>query len=122
MLFVFHGRIREAVQLLSQHEQSETKPFAIIIHLLNKMPVFTVSHASFMYHNMCAEITLKHYCWFQTFSGQSLSEFDTRWRHWQDDCDEVLQQGEFASHAELNDICRVRPKCLQLEANFCLVS
>ena len=46
-LFVFHGRMREAIQLLMQHNRNETKPFAIIIHLLNKMPVFNVTSSTF---------------------------------------------------------------------------
>ena len=40
--------------------------------------------------------------------GQSVAEFDVKWRHWQDECVQRIEQGEFSSYPQLHIICRVR--------------
>ena len=42
-MFVLHGRLHDAVQLLMQHEDSKSQAFKLIMHLMNRMPQFTVS-------------------------------------------------------------------------------
>ncbi len=45
----------------------------------------------------------------QSFSCQSLVEFEMKWRHWQDECVQRLEQGMFAAESNLENICKVCP-------------
>ena len=43
----------------------------------------------------------------QLFRGNSLAEFEMKWRHWKDDCERRLEEGEFALNRNLEIIARV---------------
>jgi len=43
----------------------------------------------------------------QLFRGNSVSEFDMKWRHWRDDCERRLEAGEFATSPNLDIMARV---------------
>ena len=43
----------------------------------------------------------------QLFRGNSLAEFEMKWRHWKDDCERRLEEGEFATNRNLEIIARV---------------
>ena len=43
----------------------------------------------------------------QLFRGNSVSEFEMKWRHWKDDCERRLEEGEFATNRNLETIARV---------------
>ena len=36
-----------------------------------------------------------------------MAEFEMRWRHWQEQCQHRLEDGEFASDVHMETICRV---------------
>ena len=56
----------------------------------------------------CEKFLCTLYVAIQTFMGQSVAEFDVKWRHWQDECVQRIEQGEFSSYPQLHIICRVR--------------
>ena len=43
----------------------------------------------------------------QLFRGNSVAEFEMKWRHWKDDCERRLEEGEFATNRNLEIIARV---------------
>ncbi len=47
---------------------------------------------------------------FSTFSRQSLAEFELKWRHWQEQCKQSLEDRTFMSYPQLETICKVRWK------------
>ncbi|CAH1795134.1 unnamed protein product [Owenia fusiformis] len=81
--FVLQGRIDDARKMLSVHRSYDTPAFQSIDELLRKMPIFT------------------------SFTGQSLAEFDMKWRHWRDECRRRLEENEYATNKNLNTICRI---------------
>ncbi|XP_077979606.1 nuclear pore complex protein Nup85-like [Glandiceps talaboti] len=83
-MHVLQGRSDDARQLLSLHHDRQHdihNVYGKVDELLRKMPVF-------------AEM-----------GRQSVPEFDMKWRHWQDQCQQCLQ--EFGSHKNLEIICRI---------------
>ncbi|XP_070580141.1 nuclear pore complex protein Nup85-like [Ptychodera flava] len=82
--FVLKGRIDEARQMLSLHPDQQHDihgVYAKMDELLRKMPMFSV------------------------IGRQSVPEFDMKWRHWQDQCQQFLE--EVGSHKNLETICRI---------------
>lgn len=43
----------------------------------------------------------------QPGGGQTLTEFDVKWRHWHEEVDRYLQDNSFASNKHLEIICKV---------------
>ncbi|XP_038067379.1 nuclear pore complex protein Nup85-like [Patiria miniata] len=85
-IYVMQGRLAEARHLLSTHAQQEQdtlNTFARMDKLMRDMPVFSA------------------------LSRQSLAEFDLRWRHWQDQCAQCLEDSAFISYHHLHTICRI---------------
>lgn len=39
--------------------------------------------------------------------SHSLAEFDMKWRHWRDECERRLQQGDFAANGNIEVIAKV---------------
>lgn len=79
-------RLSEVVDLLSFHpykEQGRYDVFANIEELLTKMPKF------------------------EPFQGQSVTEFDEKWRIWQSECESRLQGGDFDDYPELKIIAQL---------------
>ncbi|XP_071948764.1 nuclear pore complex protein Nup85-like [Antedon mediterranea] len=85
-IYVLQGRIAEARNLLSLHPGRQRDIHGVysrLDELLRKMPIFGA------------------------FTRQSLAEFDMKWRHWQDQCLQCLEDHELSSYAELETICRI---------------
>ncbi|XP_078611940.1 nuclear pore complex protein Nup85-like [Branchiostoma floridae x Branchiostoma japonicum] len=85
-LYVLQGRGDEARKLLSldpTRSMDVYDEYASIDELLRKMPFFTL------------------------YTGQSLAEFDMKWRHWQDECRRRYSEGEFNTNKNLETICRI---------------
>ncbi|KAI8501147.1 Nucleoporin nup85 [Branchiostoma belcheri] len=85
-LYVLQGRNDEARKLLSldpNRNMDVYDEYASIDELLRKMPFFTL------------------------YTGQSLAEFDMKWRHWQDECRRRYSEGEFNTNKNLETICRI---------------
>ncbi|XP_022103342.1 nuclear pore complex protein Nup85-like [Acanthaster planci] len=85
-IYVMQGRLAEARHLLSLHVQQQQDTlhvFARMDKLMRDMPVFGAS------------------------SRQSLAEFDLRWRHWQDQCRQCLEDNTFISYSHLHAICKI---------------
>ncbi|CAH1274333.1 NUP85 [Branchiostoma lanceolatum] len=85
-LYVLQGRSDEARKLLSldpNRNMDVYDEYASIDELLRKMPFFTL------------------------YTGQSLAEFDMKWRHWQDECRRRYSEGEFNTNKNLETICRI---------------
>ncbi|XP_064637372.1 nuclear pore complex protein Nup85-like [Lineus longissimus] len=88
--YLLQGRVEETRKLLSAHSQHNTETFRCIDELLRKMPIF------------------------KYFTGQSLAEFDLRWRHWQDECESRLDEQFFITDTNLELVCRIL--CGQMDA------
>ncbi|XP_006812065.1 nuclear pore complex protein Nup85-like [Saccoglossus kowalevskii] len=85
-IYVLQGRIDDARKLLSIHpdrQRDVNDLYGMTDELLRKMPMFTV------------------------VGRQSVAEFDMKWRHWQDQCQQCLEDGLFDSHNNLSIICRI---------------
>jgi len=81
--FVLQGRRDEARQLLAVHASSKTAAFISVEQLLAKMPLYT------------------------DVSGRSMSEFEMKWRHWQQECEQRLEEQEFAGDQHLETIVKI---------------
>ncbi|XP_069785475.1 nuclear pore complex protein Nup85 isoform X2 [Narcine bancroftii] len=84
--YVLQGRMGEAQQLLAKKalvEPAASPMYKCMINLMKKMPIFTSS------------------------SNQSLTEFELKWRHWQEECQRCLREGTFASNKDLLLICQI---------------
>uniref|UniRef100_UPI00398F0818 nuclear pore complex protein Nup85-like n=1 Tax=Pristiophorus japonicus TaxID=55135 RepID=UPI00398F0818 len=84
--YVLQGRIGEARQLLAK--KAATEPAAMSMYrcmddLLKKMPIFISAN------------------------NQSITDFELKWRHWQEECERCLREGTFASNGDLLLICRI---------------
>ncbi|KAI0213573.1 Nuclear pore complex protein Nup85 [Lamellibrachia satsuma] len=79
--FVLQGRTGDAIHLLSTHPAQRSAPFTSVVSLLRNMP--------------------------QLRSTQLVAEFEMRWRHWQEQCQQRLEDGEFASDTHMETICRI---------------
>ncbi|XP_033630190.1 nuclear pore complex protein Nup85-like [Asterias rubens] len=85
-IYVMQGRLVEARHLLSlplDHQQDTLQVYRRMDKLMNDMPIFSAT------------------------SRQSLAEFDLKWRHWQDQCHQALEDNVFISFDPLNTICRI---------------
>jgi len=83
---IFQGRVTEARNMLKLHAEYQIQvydAFSSIDELLRKMPLFS-------YHQ-----------------GQSVGEFEMKWKHWQDECIKRLDDGDFDSNSELKLLCRI---------------
>nr|XP_002128240.1 nuclear pore complex protein Nup85-like isoform X2 [Ciona intestinalis] len=83
---VLQGRLTEARDLLKLHPEFQVQvydSYSCMDELLRKMPVFS-------YHQ-----------------GQSISEFEIKWQHWQAECVKRLKDGDFDTKPELKTICRI---------------
>ncbi|XP_067913904.1 nuclear pore complex protein Nup85 isoform X2 [Heterodontus francisci] len=83
---VLQGHLGEAREMLAK--KALTQPAASSMYrcmdeLMRKMPVFI--HGS----------------------NQTLTEFELKWRHWQEECRRCLKEGTFASNGELLLICQI---------------
>lgn len=81
--FILQGRVEESRKMLSRHTHASTDAYITMDTLLRKMPLFAL------------------------FNGQSLAEFDMKWRHWQDECMMERNSGIFTVDKNLQTICRV---------------
>ncbi|XP_060601817.1 nuclear pore complex protein Nup85-like [Ruditapes philippinarum] len=81
---VLQGQLDKVRYLLSKHSSFKTDAFQSIDDVLRKMPLFS-----------------------QLFRGNSISEFDMKWRHWKDDCERRFESGEFAACDNLVIIARI---------------
>ncbi|XP_072043820.1 nuclear pore complex protein Nup85-like [Amphiura filiformis] len=85
-IYVLQGRLNEARHLLSLHpnrKQDTHNAYSQMDELLRRMPVFSA------------------------FSRQSLAEFELKWRHWQEQCKQSLEDRDFMSYPELETICKI---------------
>uniref|UniRef100_H2YSA4 Nuclear pore complex protein Nup85 n=1 Tax=Ciona savignyi TaxID=51511 RepID=H2YSA4_CIOSA len=83
---VLQGRVTEARNLLNLHPEFQAQlydSYSSMDELLRKMPVYS-------YHK-----------------GQSISEFEIKWKHWQSECRKRLLDGDFDTKPELKTICRI---------------
>ncbi|XP_021344383.1 nuclear pore complex protein Nup85-like [Mizuhopecten yessoensis] len=81
---VLQGQADHVRRLLSLHSSKHSKAFSSMDELLKKMPQHT-----------------------QLFRGHSIAEFDMKWRHWRDECERRLEEGEFSSYGNLETIGKV---------------
>ncbi|KAK2173727.1 hypothetical protein NP493_851g01059 [Ridgeia piscesae] len=79
--FVLQGRTNDAIHILSTRPAQRSPAFVTIVALLRDMP--------------------------QLRSTQMVAEFEMRWRHWQEQCQQRLEDGEFASDKHMETICRM---------------
>lgn len=80
---VLQGQIDQVRRLLTFHSSKHNKAFVSMDDLLKKMPLQTV------------------------FRGHSIVEFDMKWRHWRDECERRLEEGEFSSYVNLENIAKI---------------
>lgn len=83
---LLQGRMTDAQNLLSMHPKYQTvnyDPFSSLDELIRKMPIFTAN------------------------LGQSVGEFEMKWKHWQAECRVRLQEGDFDTYKELKLACRI---------------
>ena len=80
--FVLQGQLDKTRQLLSVHSDRESPHHQLLDHLLKTMPVFTPS-------------------------TQSLSEFEMKFHHWQEQCHQHLEEASFAMDDQLETICKI---------------
>ncbi|XP_018025143.1 nuclear pore complex protein Nup85 isoform X1 [Hyalella azteca] len=80
---VCQGRMSDARQMLQQHPYCHTDAFVAIEEILRKMPTY------------------------QLYSGVSDGEFMLRWQHWQAECENRLQGGEFAAWSHLKKLAEI---------------
>ncbi|XP_067860560.1 nuclear pore complex protein Nup85 [Heptranchias perlo] len=84
--YVLQGRIEESRQLLAKKalvEPAANSMYSSMDDLLKKMPIFTPG------------------------VNQTLTEFELKWRHWQEECQRCLREGTFASNSDLLLICQI---------------
>ncbi|XP_062886911.1 nuclear pore complex protein Nup85 isoform X2 [Mobula hypostoma] len=84
--YVLQGRMGEARQMLARKallEPAASSMYKCMADLMRKMPIFSSS------------------------SNQTLTEFELKWRHWQEDCQRCLREGTFASNNDLLLICQI---------------
>ncbi|XP_071489851.1 nuclear pore complex protein Nup85-like [Diadema antillarum] len=85
-IYVLQGRLTEARHLLSlnpKFQQDTHGAFGKIDELMRRMPVFGA------------------------LGRQSVTEFDLKWRHWQDLCRQCLEDHSFTSYPRLEVICKI---------------
>ncbi|XP_052263142.1 nuclear pore complex protein Nup85-like isoform X2 [Dreissena polymorpha] len=78
---LLQGQVDKVRILLSQHPSFRIDAFQSMDEVLRKMPLFS--------------------------RGNSVAEFDMKWRHWKDDCERRLESGEFAAAPNLDTIARI---------------
>ncbi|XP_041073319.1 nuclear pore complex protein Nup85 isoform X1 [Carcharodon carcharias] len=84
--YVLQGRLEEARQMLVKKavtQPAQSSMYMSMDELMRKMPIF--------FHG----------------SNQTVTEFELKWRHWQEECDRCLKEGTFASNGELLLICKI---------------
>ncbi|KAM4664480.1 nuclear pore complex protein Nup85 [Discoglossus pictus] len=84
--YVLQGRMDEARQLLAKEAAASLVSRSmcrVLDDLLKKMPTLSPS------------------------GTQTLTEFELKWQHWQDECERHLQSGTFASSIPMENICKV---------------
>ncbi|KAK3090531.1 hypothetical protein FSP39_012520 [Pinctada imbricata] len=81
---VLQGQVDEARRLLSKHSCYSTEGFQTVDNLLRRMPLLT--HLS---------------------RGSSVAEFDMKWRHWREECENRLRQQEFVTNRNLSIIVQI---------------
>ncbi|XP_048466830.1 nuclear pore complex protein Nup85 isoform X1 [Rhincodon typus] len=84
--YVLQGRLEEARQLLSKKavtEPANSSMYRCMDELMRKMPFYTHS------------------------SNQTITEFELKWRYWQEECERCLKEGIFASNDNLLLICKI---------------
>ncbi|XP_052766096.1 nuclear pore complex protein Nup85-like isoform X1 [Mya arenaria] len=81
---VLQGQLDKVRILLSHNAAARTDAFLSMDEVLRKMPIFN-----------------------QLYRGNSVSEFDMKWRHWRDDCERRLESGEFSTSTNLDIMARI---------------
>ncbi|XP_069124557.1 nuclear pore complex protein Nup85-like [Argopecten irradians] len=81
---VLQGQTDNVRRLLSLHSSKHSAAFTSMDDLLRKMP----QHS-------------------QLLRGHSAAEFDMKWRHWRDECERRLEEGEFSSYGNLETIGKI---------------
>ncbi|XP_060066906.1 nuclear pore complex protein Nup85-like [Ylistrum balloti] len=81
---VLQGQADHVRRLLTFHSSKHSKAFTSMDDLLKKMPQQT-----------------------QLFRGHSIAEFDMKWRHWRDECERRVEEGEFSSYGNLETIGKI---------------
>ncbi|XP_067005139.2 nuclear pore complex protein Nup85 [Anabrus simplex] len=80
---ILQGRTDPARSLLRLHSSAHTEPFSLVDMLLQTMPVYTV------------------------YGGFSVTEFNIRWKCWQNQCITKIEAGAFASDKNLELIVKI---------------
>ncbi|KAL3876599.1 hypothetical protein ACJMK2_034424 [Sinanodonta woodiana] len=81
---ILQGEVEKVRSLLARHSAKQTDSFQSIEELLKKMPLYSSNNR-----------------------GSSLSEFEMKWRHWRDDCERRLEEGDFATNKYLETVARI---------------
>ncbi|XP_078063807.1 nuclear pore complex protein Nup85 [Mustelus asterias] len=84
--YVLQGRLDDARQMLAKKaatEPAKSSMYRCMDELMRKMPIFIRG------------------------ISQSVTEFELKWRHWQEECERCLKEGTFASSGELLLICQI---------------
>ncbi|XP_078257347.1 nuclear pore complex protein Nup85 [Rhinoraja longicauda] len=84
--YVLQSRMGEARQMLAKKallDPAGSSMYKCMSDLMRKMPIFVTS------------------------GNQSLTEFELKWRHWQEECQQCLREGVFASNKDLLLICQI---------------
>ncbi|XP_038633089.1 nuclear pore complex protein Nup85 [Scyliorhinus canicula] len=84
--YVLQGRLAEARQMMARKAVTEPAKRS-------------------MYR--CMEELMRTFPTFSQANNQTITEFELKWRHWQEECERCLKEGTFASNGDLLLICRI---------------